>query len=205
MSEYRSKLADLGIEVHRIRGRRGKVVCPKCSHSRKKKKDPCLSVDIDMGAYKCHNQGCEWTGNVRYEERHVKKSYARPVFSNQTQCSDDIVKWFLGRCISQSTLQKNHVMSGMTWMPQTQKEEYCIQFNYIRNDELINIKHRDGMKNFRLEKDAELIFYGLDDLKDTDEYILIAEGEICKLSWNEAGVSFALSVPNGASRSVTGI
>lgn len=195
--DYRQKLSDLGIEVHKIRGDQGYTVCPKCSHTRKKKKDPCLSVNISNGAYCCHH--CDWQGNVRFDSS-KKKDYVRPVFKNQTDCNENVVRYFSSRGINQMTLIKNKVKNGFTWLPQTGKEEFCIQFPYFKDDQLINIKHRDDQKNFRLEKDAELIFYGLDDLREEHQYILIAEGEICKLSWNEAGIDFALSVPNGASK-----
>lgn len=199
MDNYREKLGNLGIDVHKVRGNKGKITCPKCSHTRKKKKDPCLSVNITEGWYKCHN--CGWSGTVKFDQQKPKnKEYKQPNISNQTQCSDEIVKWFLARGISQSTLNKCNVMSGMTWMPQTQKEEYCIQFNYIKNGNVINIKHRDGNKNFRMESGAELSFYGLDDLKDDDNYIIIVEGEIDKLSFTEAGIDYCISVPNGASK-----
>lgn len=195
--EYREKLSDLGIDTSKIRGSQGYTVCPKCSHTRKKKKDPCLSVNTENGAYCCHH--CGWQGNVRFEGRE-KKEYTRPVFTNQTDCNQDVVNWFANRGISQMTLLKNQVKTGTTWIPQVNDNRVCIQFPYFRNNELINIKYRDHEKNFRLEKNAELIFYGLNDLKDDQEYIVIAEGEICKLSWNQAGVNFALSVPNGASK-----
>lgn len=199
MSDYRTKLGDLGIDVHKIRGVRGKVTCPKCSHTRKKKKDPCLSVDTEKGFYKCHN--CDWHGTVRFDvEPREKKIYRIPTLANQTQCSDEILKWFMSRCISPSTLIKCNVMSGSTWMPQTQREEYCMQFNYMRNGTVVNIKHRDAFKNFRMEKDAELVFYGLDDLKEEDKYIVVVEGELDKLSFTECGVDYCLSVPNGASK-----
>ena len=38
--EYRDKLRDLGITLTRS----GKQTCPQCSHLRKNKTDPCLSV-----------------------------------------------------------------------------------------------------------------------------------------------------------------
>lgn len=198
--DYRGKLTELGIDVYKIRGKQGKIICPKCSHTRKKKTDPCLSVNIEEGWYNCHN-GCGFTGNVREDEyRKRSESYVRPKLINQTECTDDIVGWFQSRGINQMTLIKNKVMSGLTWLPQTQQQEYCIQFTYWRNNELVNIKHRDGNKNFRLEKDAELIFYGLDNLKDDDKYIIITEGEPDSLSFFEAGIHYGLSVPNGASK-----
>lgn len=198
--DYRQKIADLGIEVQKIRSDQGQTTCPKCSHTRKKKKDPCLSVNISNGAYCCHH--CGWQGNVRFEGGKPKE-YTRPVFTNQTDCVESVVNYFASRGINQMTLIRNQIKNGVTKVPQTGKEELCIQFPYFRNGELINIKYRAYEKHFKLEKNAELIFYGLDDLKDSQDYILIAEGEICKLSWNEAGIDYALSVPNGASKSTS--
>lgn len=199
--DYREKLGSLGIEVHKIRGSQGKVICPKCSHGRKKKKDPCLSVNISEGWYNCWN--CEWSGNVVHDmdDSKSKRTYTRPVFNNRTSVDKSIVDWFGFRGIGQNTILKNKITQDSLYFPQANENRICMNFNYFRNGELINIKSRDHEKNFRLSKDAELIFYGIDDLKETDEYILITEGEIDKMSWNEAGIYFAISVPNGASNS----
>jgi twinkle protein len=50
---------DYGIELKKATGQ-VKTKCPKCSHDRKKKADPCLSVNIDDGIWNCHN--CGWNG-----------------------------------------------------------------------------------------------------------------------------------------------
>lgn len=110
-----------------------------------------------------------------------------------------MVKWFFKRGISQKTLTDGKISEGPVYFPQVQKEENAIQFNYFRDEELINIKYRDGKKNFRMIKDAELIFYGLDDIKNSD-WCIIVEGEIDKLSFLEAGIQAVISVPNGASK-----
>ena len=39
-----------------------KVTCRKCSHTRKKKNDKCLSVNEAKGTFYCHH--CHWTGNL---------------------------------------------------------------------------------------------------------------------------------------------
>ena len=83
-------------------------------------------------------------------------------------------------------------------MPKANKETTAICFNYYRNGELINIKFRAAQKDFRLEKDAELIFYNLDAIKD-ESSVIIVEGEIDCLSMYEAGIYNVVSVPNGAS------
>lgn len=46
-------------------------------------------------------------------------------------------------------------------------------------------------------KGAEKIFFGLDDVKDCTE-IIIVEGEMDKLAMNEAGIWNVISVPDGA-------
>jgi len=188
------KLQDYGINTKgRISGQ-FKTTCPKCSSDRKKKKDPCLSVNIDEGIWNCHN--CGWTGSINKRKKVVK--YVKPTWNNSTELSDKLVKWFSDRGITQKTLIRNKITEGETYMPQVLKETNTIQFNYFRDDELINVKYRDGNKNFKLVKDAEKIFYGINDIIGVDE-IIIVEGEIDKLSFEEAGYNNCISVPNGAS------
>ena len=61
---YIAELQELGIN---IKGKQKKTTCPKCSHSRKNKKDLCLSVNINEGLYNCHH--CGWQGNVKFKKR----------------------------------------------------------------------------------------------------------------------------------------
>jgi hypothetical protein len=53
-----------GIEVRHARDGNHKLTCPKCSHTRKNKRDPCLSVTITgrQAVFFCHN--CQFTGGV---------------------------------------------------------------------------------------------------------------------------------------------
>lgn len=189
---------DLGIVTKRNHGS-DKVVCPKCIHTRKNKKDPCLSINLDSGVYNCHND-CGFKGIARnpiYEPKPVV--YIKPVFNNNTDLCDAIVKWFQGRGISQDTLRKAKVGESTKFMPQEGAEVNTINFNYFRNDELINVKYRSGNKNFMMVKNAELVFYGLNDIKESD-WCVIVEGEIDKLSFTESGITEVVSVPNGASK-----
>lgn len=198
MSDNRQLLESLGIDTRKINGS-GKTICPKCSHLRKNKKDPCLSVDVNTGRYNCHNS-CGFSGVVGiYQPK--PKEYIVPVPKNQSTLSEKTLNWFFNkRHISSTTLGLGNVTQSMEYMPQTQKEENTINFNYYRNKELVNIKFRDARKNFKMVKDAELIFYGVDDIKDSD-WCVIVEGEIDKLSFLEVGIKEVISVPNGASGS----
>ena len=186
-------LIDYGINTKGRTNGQFKTTCPKCSHGRKKKKDPCLSVNIDEGIWNCHH--CGWYGSIQKKSQDIE--YVKPKWSNVTSLSDKLVKWFSSRGIKQSTLMRNKITEGKTYMPQIDKEINTIQFNYFKDEELINIKYRDSKKNFKLVKGAQKILYGLDDIKDCDE-IIIVEGEIDKLSYEEAGYTNCVSVPNGA-------
>jgi len=82
-------------------------------------------------------------------------------------------------------------------MPQTQKEENVIEFNYFIGGELVNTKYRDGRKNFKLYKGAEKVFYNIDSVVGHD-FCVIVEGEMDVLALHEAGLENVISVPNGA-------
>ena len=185
-----------GIHIKQTKGQT-KTVCPKCSHDRRKKSEPCLSVNIDEGVWNCHN--CGWTGALKKYNYMAEIKYTKPkakvIVSNY---SKEFLQYFKERGITEKTLMANKVTEGKEFMPQCQEERNTIQFNYYRNNELINIKYRDGDKNFKLVKNAEKILYGLDDIKNQKE-VIIVEGEIDKLSFYEAGIKNCVSVPNGAS------
>jgi len=170
-----------------------KTTCPKCSHTRKKKNDPCLSVTIDEGVYNCHN--CGWSGSVKFER---KKEYIKPP-KVSVDLNDRVVDWFAQRGITEPTLAHWKIGESLEYMPQVQKKRRCINFNYFRGGELINVKFRDAEKNFKLVSGAELIFYGIDNLKDVDRCYIV-EGEMDALSLHEAGLYSVCSVPNGASK-----
>ena len=82
-------------------------------------------------------------------------------------------------------------------MPQTGKPENTIQFNYFVGGLLTNVKYRDGRKNFKLYKGAEKVFYNIDNTVGHDTCIIV-EGEMDVLAIHEAGITNAISVPNGA-------
>ena len=187
---YLTELQDLGIKV---KGRSSKTTCPKCSHTRRNKKDPCLSIDIDEGLYNCHN--CGWQGNVKFKQ---KQEYVVPPKVN-INLTDRVIKWFNSRGITEPTLAHFKVGESLEFMPQVQAKRKCINFNYYRDNKIINIKFRDGDKNFKMVSGAELIFYGLNNITES-EFCYIVEGEMDALSLHEAGLYSVVSVPNGASK-----
>jgi len=170
-----------------------KTICPKCSHTRKNKKEKCLSINLDKGVYNCHN--CGWAGNVKMK---AEVNYNLPVL-NHSPLSGRMLQYFKSRGISEATLNHWGITESVEYFPQIEKKRKAINFNYYRNGKLVNCKYRDGEKNFKLVSGAELIFYGIDHIKDT-EHCYIVEGEMDALSLTEAGIYSVVSVPNGASK-----
>lgn len=185
-----------GIDLRKVAG--GKTFCPKCHHTRKHKKDKSLSVDVQSGMFNCHNPGCEFRGCAVVVEKH-KKEFVKPS-PRLEKLGKKAIEWFESdRGISNNTLIRLQITEAKEWMPQYEREVLVICFNYYRNEELVNIKFRGPEKSFKMAKDAELIFYNLDALRDQDEAVIV-EGEIDCLTFHECGVYNSVSVPNGANR-----
>jgi len=89
------------------------------------------------------------------------------------------------------------ISEGVEWMPQTGQDENTIHFNYFIGDELVNVKYRDGRKNFKLYKGAEKVFYNIDSTVGHDT-VMIVEGEMDVCAIHESGYKSVVSVPNGA-------
>ncbi len=188
-----NELSNLGIKIKRQSGEY-KTTCPKCSHTRKNKSDKCLSVNVTRGIYNCHN--CGWSGTV--QKFSSKPEYIVPARQN-VQINARVLNWFEQRKISESTLVHWQIGESLEYMPQVSKKRRVINFNYFRDNQLINVKFRDSEKNFKMVSGAELIFYGLDNIKELD-IVYIVEGEMDALSLHEAGLYSVCSVPNGASK-----
>ena len=190
---YQAEFLELGISLKGRQTGELKTKCPQCYQTRKNKTDDSLSVNVEKGFYNCHN--CGWSGSVRFKP---KKEYIKPP-SIELKLSDKIVQWFKGRGISEATLAHWKIGESETFIPQVKKNRSTINFNYYRNNTLVNIKYRDAEKNFKMVSGAELIFYGLDNITELEK-VYIVEGEMDALSLHEAGIYSVCSVPNGASK-----
>lgn len=182
MMDLFNKMRELGI----TRNTSGKQICPQCSHLRKKKHDPCLSVTFTDEAilYNCHN--CGWKGVIMKDFKISKKIYKRPESPKTIDDMGKIYKYFETRKISRKTVDK-----------------YGIKYNgheillpYYKYGELVNIKYRTGDKKFRQEKETEHTLFGMDLVKDTDTLIWV-EGEMDVLALAEQGI-MSVSIPDGA-------
>lgn len=174
-------------------------VCPMCSHDRKPKnqKAKCASYDWKRGIGTCHNCNKPFQLHTFKRKGKAEKVYEKPKPFVDADVSSKVVEWFESRGISSETLKEVRVTEGQTYMPQTQQNENAIHFNYFMGGELTNIKYRDARKNFKLVSGAEKVFYNIDATVGF-EYCIIVEGEMDVLALHEAGITNAISVPNGA-------
>jgi len=174
------------------------VTCPKCSPERKKKHARCLSVNVSKGVWNCAH--CGWCGGLSEGEKRLELPWRKPQFRRPApltpRAEPGIDAWLASRGISAEVAARNKVTYATVYMPQVEEHVGVIAFPYYRDGELVNVKYRDRQKNFRMETGAERILYGLGDIKA--DLCIIVEGEIDKLSVEEAGFTSCVSVPDGA-------
>ena len=182
------------LEVGKTQG-----ICPLCSNDRKpeNKNAKCASYDWERGLGTCHNCNNSFQLHTYQRKGDVDKVYIKPEPFVINAPGTKVEEWFKSRGISAATLSALKVTEGSEYMPQTGKAENVIKFNYFVGENLVNIKYRDGRKNFKLFKGAEKVFYNINSIVGY-EYCVITEGEMDVLALHEAGIPNVVSVPNGA-------
>ena len=198
--EYRN----YGIDVPEDASGEYCTVCPECSGTRKKKNVKCLSVNVEKGVWHCNH--CGFSGSLKggrknYGQPHYLKpviEYRKPGYS-VSKCDDKLsedpaIKYLVGRGILMDVIIANNIEVRSVYMPQLEDFTKVLCFPFFRGEEVVNVKYRDGHKNFRTEVGCERIFYGM---RSTRKSIVIVEGEIDKLTVEAAGFT-SWSVPDGA-------
>lgn len=190
---------DMGIVIPP--GARGEidVVCPECSHTRKKKTQRCLSVNVDSGVFLCNH--CGWKGGLGGRGdgygAPLPKVFTPPTPRPVGPVSAAVAAWFAKRGIPDWVLEENGISSGPEFCPQLGREVETIRFPYTRDGELVNYKFRAAPKHFWMSGGAERILYGLDDIAGAAELVIV-EGEMDKLTIDAVQGPPAVSVPDGA-------
>lgn len=182
-------------------------------------KTPSFHVSKSKNIYKCF--GCGKSGdaiaflvenkNMDYVAavKHIAKKYSIEIEENNKtytkptarleKISPDFIAGFEKRGISNDTILRFKITETVEWMPGAKAEIKALCFNYYRGEELVNIKFRAKNKDFKLAKDAELIFYNLNAL-EKEKVAVIVEGEFDCLTMHECGIYNSVSVPNGAAK-----
>lgn len=182
-----------------LKGRRSgilKTVCPECSHTRTKKTDPCLYVNIGTGIAKCFN--CDSLSFAEDRKQNPEKKPFKQLSQDLTiQYSQNLLSWLGGRSISEKTARSLYVTEEKHYQPFHKSVVNNIVFNYYKEAKLVNKKYRSGAKKFTQEAGAEVIMYNINACIGNDT-VYVVEGEMDVLAMVEAGYRNTISVPNGA-------
>jgi twinkle protein len=207
LASLAERLLEQGIRPPSFHDGSRKMLCPQCSHTRKNRKDPCMTITIDAdgAVWNCHH--CGWNGGVSDAVDWRSRPRPRPAPVRPTrqpgEPTPEVLRWFASRGISEAVLRRNRVGFEVgVWFAQLGGKADAIAFPYFRDGELVNVKFRAlDQKAFGQVKDAEKILFGLDDIAD-EKAAIIVEGELDKLALEEAGFPNAISVPDGAPKQV---
>jgi len=189
-----------------VRGRNSgqiKTTCPKCGPTRKHRRDPSLSVNLDDGVYHCHNDGCDFRGRLggngdgldipwpQGSTQKALRTYAKPTPAPATAQLGPQTRQFLReRKISLDIAEGLGVYANET--------DTAIVIPYHRDGETVHVKYRSiTKKRFWASKGTELILYNLDGCQGAADAVIV-EGELDALTLMTVGIDTVLSVPNGA-------
>jgi twinkle protein len=203
MRDLGAALQKEGIQLRKHDVGDHRTTCPQCSHTRRKKTDPCLSVTIDPdggAVWNCWH--CQWVGNVSGQEREtsysqIKPSPVRPAPVENPDKPESMFDWFEGRGISSETVERFGCYVTTLFFPQSEQHERCIAFPYVRGGEVLNHKYRTKEKHFRQDKGAEKTLFNIDSVAEAETAIFV-EGELDVLACAEAGYTAVVSLPDGA-------
>lgn len=184
------------------------MVCPICTPTRKPEHrgEQKFAVNIQEMAWRCNHCG---EGGYLHNDKDIEDKI-KPLAYAPTVKSvpEGIYGFFNGRRISRATVeffrikQANRNILQIHNKDQSLKNKWversCIAFPLLNDNKLINVQYRDPDKNFSMEPKAEKILYNIDALKRRDiQRAVITEGYIDCMSYHEAGIIEAVSVPNG--------
>ncbi|PWA35507.1 toprim domain, Twinkle-like protein [Artemisia annua] len=134
-----------------------------------------------LSMWRCSNLECEWAAaheDAGPKKDEINKDNILPKPSEETlrlePIGDELIKYFAGRKITADILHKNAVMQKIS-------NKSVIAFTYRRNGELVSCKFRNSK---------------------IKEYWQV-EGELDKLSMEQAGIPNCVSVPDGAPQKVS--
>ena len=196
------------INISSLRIGNNKIRCPKCSHTRKNKSDPCLSVTLESdNSYVWHCHHCGYSGG--YSPNHHKRNYYPYTDKKVYQVpknidlgkkkNDKYEKFFNDRKISKITLDYFNITFTQMSFGNTKKDTAI--FPYYYKEKIVNQKFRSIDKEFRQTKDSQRTLFNIDSLSKEEnkkEPLIIVEGELDVLTLYECGYRKVVSLPDGA-------
>src|SRR5678809_25644 len=109
---------DFKIDLGGRSGVEVQTICPQCSHTRKKSKARCLSVNTVEGVWLCHH--CDWRDSLKAGEESKSrppKRTVKPTYMKPSTVSLMIRDWFPKRGIPEAVVSRHCV--GLETVPYT--------------------------------------------------------------------------------------
>lgn len=166
-----------------------KIHCPKCHAGRNNKADKSLYVNITKRLFKCYH--CGWEG--RLDGWKQNDNYKKPNRSGWTAFSESVQLYFAGRGISVDTIRTNKIIQKRLG------DNVFMGFPYLNmQGDPVNVKWRSVQnKEFKQEAGAERLLFNLP-MWATKKELIIVEGEMDVLTWNECGMWNVTTLSDGA-------
>nr|CAB3468714.1 unnamed protein product [Digitaria exilis] len=166
-----------------------RMMCPKCNGGSNEELSLSVYIRHDgmNASWNCFRSTCGWRGFVQPDEV-PKVSQAKSGIESETDQEVEASK--AAKKVYRKIREEDLNLEPLC-------DEISIAFTYRRDGVVVGCKYREVDKKFSQEANTEKIFYGLDDIKRAQD-IIIVEGEIDKLSMDEAGFRNCVSVPDGA-------
>jgi twinkle protein len=171
-----------------------KVHCPKCRDERKNKTDKSLSVNILSRVFHCHH--CGWSGRIDGWKK--EENYKKPDKTGWSNFSQEVQLYFAGRKIGIETITKNKIVQKKFFDDGAEKLFMGFPYLLPNDREPVNVKWR-GVKDkeFKQAFGAMRVMYNLP-MWATEPEVVIVEGEIDVMSFNEAGLWNVTTLCDGA-------
>ena len=189
--------------------------CPVCSHTRKKKKDPCLSVTVNGDGsivFLCHH--CDWSGwmgrgseRLKGKRRDFKppkpeppRPPRRPPRLRFERPCDAARRLFTDRGISIATVNAFRIGQVTRWMPGCDGRVPVVVFPYFLDGKVVNHKYRAvERKSFIQDPGTRRPLFNIDATQGASE-VVIVEGEMDVLAMHECGFPATVTLPDGAAK-----
>jgi hypothetical protein len=215
-SEMGDRLAQHGIRLKSYDVGTRRALCPECSTKRSKagQRDPCLSVTIDgdgaaWHCWHCGHKGGFRAGNHQDQPKangHTTNGehvFAQPDLEGPTGA--EALAYLRARGISKEIAIAAHVGADLRSFGGQLRS--CVAFPYRAQSggQIVGIKYRNtdrtAAKNGRVISAKGSHFatlWGADRLDMSISTAVLTEGEMDSLSFGEAGIPNAVSIPSGA-------
>ena len=181
-----------------------RVICPECSHERKKHNMKDLAIDATSNGWLYHCHHCQAKGFVPFQNNNFKpiprmeKNVIPLRKFEEIKLLPQHYEFLKTRGISESTADEMKLFPAEKYFQRLEKKTDAIGFPYFKNGTFISAKYRSiESKDFTQDTGGSQDFFGIDKV-DPTKPVIIVEGEIDALTLMECGIENVVSVPSGA-------